>query len=302
MTGLAMHPLLSAAQLGPRVAKVVGAGATAAQRELAARALIPFPGPETWLALYQLWALDAAPHAELAGRTAAELPGPPIFAALADPLLPGPALDFMARRRIGRPDELAVLVRHPQVAAGTLALVARCGPPRACEAIAAAHPRLVAAPAILAALARNPGCSPPSIHAALEIGVRERAPGARGLLHALLSGHVLIDSIEAHRERQRAARSSRAGEDLAPAPPLPPDPAEPAPEGPRGPAPAVLAPAAPARPQATRVGMVLDPNTPLPLAMSLLCHLRRPDLRRVADARRLPAPLIAAARRRLGPA
>lgn len=295
-----MHPLLSDARLGPRVAKVVGLTATAAQRELAARALIPFTGPETWLALYQLWALGAAPHAELAGRTAAELPGPPIFAALADPLLPAPAVDFMARRRLDRADELAVLVRHPQVGAGALALIARCGPARACEAIAMAHPRLLAAPAILAALARNPCCSPPVLHAAVELAARERVPGLRGLLHALLSGHVLKDTLEDHGARRLAARSSRAGDDLAPAPPLPPDPAEPAMGPPHTAGPVILATPAPA--QATRIGMVLDPTTPLPLAMSLLCRLPRPDLRRVADARRLPAPLVAAARRRLGPA
>lgn len=306
-----LHPPLSDARLGPRVSKVVGPGASAAQRELVARALLPLPGAETWLALYQLWALDRPPHAELAGRTAADLPGPAIFAALADPLLPAPALDFMARRRLDRADELPVLVRHPQVDAATLALVARAGPPRACEAIALAHPRLLAAPAILSALARNPRCPPASLRAAVELGARERVPGLRGLLAALLSGHVLHDSCDAHRERLLAAARSRAGEDLAPAPPLPPDPDEPEIPAPVGPAPLAgraprAAPPAPActpvaRPYAARVDQVLDPKTPLPLAMSLLCRLRRADLRRVADARRLPAPLVAAARRRLGP-
>ncbi|MFY0535379.1 hypothetical protein [Nannocystis pusilla] len=213
-----LHPPLSDARLGARLHKLVGPGAGPAQRELAARALIPAPGSDTWLTLYQLWALGHPPHAELAGRTAAELPGPTIFAALADPLLPASALDFMARRRLGHADELAVLVRHPQVHADTLALVARCGPPRACEAIALAHPRLLAAPAILAALARNPRCPSAALHAAVELGARERVPGLRGLLRALLSGHVPHDRSDDHAARQLAALRSRAGEDLASAP------------------------------------------------------------------------------------
>ena len=51
---------------------------------------------------------------------------------------------------------------------------------------------------------------------------------------------------------------------------------------------------------AERLELVLDPRTPLPLAMSQLHRLRVPDLRRVAAARRLPSALSTAARRRLG--
>lgn len=296
-----LHPPLSDARLGGRLAKLVGPGASAAQRELAARALLPAPGSDPWLALYHLWATGLAPHADLAGRTAAELSGPAIYAALADPLLPAPALDFMARRRLAHPDELAVLVRHPQVHADTLALLARCGPPRACEAIAIAHPRLLAAPQILAALARNPRCPAATLHAAVELGARERVPGLRGLRDALLSGHVPHDRSDDHAARLLAALRSRAGEDLDPAPPLPPDPDDlPAPRE----LALVVAPAPAPPPPRTRhvaqVDQVLDPTTPLPLAMSLLWRLRRPDLRRVADARRLARPLVAAARRRLG--
>lgn len=305
---MTVHPPLDATRLGPRVIKLVGPGATPAQRELAARALVPLPGAESWLALYQLWAQDLPPHAGIASRTAGELPSPPILAALADPTLPALALDFMARRRLAQEAELAVLVRHPQVADPTLELLARCGPARVCEAIAAAHRRLLACPSILAALACNPHCPPVALHAALELGARERVPGLAGLRHALLSGHVLIDSHAAHAARVAHARRSAPGEDLAPAPPLPPDPqlaeapalvvaAEPAePEAePEAPPPA-------ARPYAARVDLILDPATPLPLAMSLLRSLRPADLRRVAQARRLPPPLVAAARRRLGPA
>jgi hypothetical protein len=53
---------------------------------------------------------------------------------------------------------------------------------------------------------------------------------------------------------------------------------------------------------AEQVLRVLDPATPLPVAMSLLHRLRAPDLRRVAAAPRLPPALIAAARRRTGAA
>ncbi len=48
------------------------------------------------------------------------------------------------------------------------------------------------------------------------------------------------------------------------------------------------------------LAQVLDPATPLPRAMSLLHRLRVPDLRRVAAARRLAPPLLAAVRRRMG--
>lgn len=292
------HPLLDPARLGPRVTRLVGAGATPAQRELAARALVPLPGAESWLALYQLWAEDRPPHAAIAGRTAGELPSAAILAALADPLLPAPALDFMARRRFAHEAELVVLVRHPQLGADAACLLARCGPARVCEAICAAQQRFLAAPAILSALARNPSCPPASLHAALELGARERAPGLAGLRAALLSGHVLVDSPPDQAAWLARARGSRPGEALEPAPPLPPDPAALAPLAPAGPP--AARPRVEARPYAARVDQILDPSTPLPLAMSLLRGLRPGDLRRVAAARRLPQPLVAAARRRLG--
>ncbi len=294
-----MHPPLDPVRLGPRVTRLVGAGATPAQRELAARALVPLPGAESWLALYQLWAEDRPPHAAIAGRTAGELPSAPILAALADPLLPAPALDFMARRRLAHEAELVVLVRHPQLGTDAASLLARCGPARVCEAICAAQQRFLAAPAILSALARNPSCPPALLHAALELGARERAPGVAGLRAALLSGHVLIDSPPDQAAWLARARGSRPGEALEPAPPLPPDPTALAPTASPEPGPAARPPLE-ARPYAARVDQILDPTTPLPLAMSLLRGLRPGDLRRVAAARRLPPPLVAAARRRLG--
>lgn len=295
-----MHPPLGEARLGARLLKIVGPQATPAMRELAARALVPLIGAETWLALYHLWAVGDEPHAGLAGRTAAELPGPPIFAALADPLVPPPALDFMARRRLARADELAVLVRHPMVADATLELVARCAPARVCEAIAAAHRRLLACPTIAAALACNPNCPPSALHAAVELGARERVPGLRGLQRALLSGHVRPDSPDDHAARLEAAARSRPGDPL-PAPALPPDPADDPDDDPAAPAPVhTQADSPPATPPRPGVDVVLDPKTPLPLAMSLLSRLRAPDLRRVVQARRLPPVLVAAARRRLG--
>jgi hypothetical protein len=293
-----VHPPLGEARLGPRAFKVVGPQSTLAMRELAARALVPLIGAETWLALYHLWAAGDEPHAGIAGRTAAELPGPPIFAALADPLVPPPALDFMARRRLTRADELAVLVRHPMVADATLELVARCGPARVCEVLAAAHRRLLACPTIAAALACNPHCPPSALHAAVEFGARERVPGLRGLQQALLAGHVRPDSKADHAARVDAALRSLPG-DLFPAPPLPPDP-EDAPEPPAPPAPEPVSAAPPPAPARAGVDIVLDPKTPLPVAMSLLSRLRTPDLRRVVQARRLPPVLVAAARRRLG--
>ncbi len=54
------------------------------------------------------------------------------------------------------------------------------------------------------------------------------------------------------------------------------------------------------RTYAARLELVLDPRTPLPLAMGQLHRLRVPDLRRVAAARRLPTALTTAARRRVG--
>jgi len=99
------------------------------------------------------------------------------------------------------------------------------------------------------------------------------------------------------------------------------DPAEIPPPAPRGPVTPARPPAAyralcppepgPAAPTprrrptarrsyAERLALVLDPGTPLPLAMSQLHRLRVPDLHRVAAARRLPSALVAAARRRVG--
>jgi len=66
--------------------------------------------------------------------------------------------------------------------------------------------------------------------------------------------------------------------------------------------PAVRAPSprpTPVSTYAESVTRVLDPRTPLTVAMSLIHRLRPADLRRVAAARHLPDALVTAARRRL---
>ncbi len=75
--------------------------------------------------------------------------------------------------------------------------------------------------------------------------------------------------------------------------------AEPGPPAPPSTAPAPRRPSALGS-YAERLELVLDPGTPLTLAMSQLHRLRAPDLRRIAAARRLPPALVAAARRRVG--
>lgn len=96
----------------------------------------------------------------------------------------------------------------------------------------------------------------------------------------------------------------RGPSSTAPRPPhwTQPEPARPAPPPRPAPPQPRTAPLLrePPRSYAERLELVLDPGTPLSLAMSQLHRLRVPDLRRVAAARRLPPALVAAARRRVG--
>ena len=384
------HAGLDDALLGPRLVRLLAPDSPLPAREMVARGLAPLAGAEPWLALYQLWVRGGPTLAELASRTAGELPAAVMMTALADPHLPPVVLDFMARRRIRSPETLRLVVHHPRVHEGTLGALARAAPEMVCSAIAKNQRRWLACPAIAEQLVRNPCCDRSTAHAVLELGAREGIVGLAELRRRALSGAVLEDSSEAHARATAwmlrsgpndpfpdlgavtspaAGLTLRAGpgsrESLADAAPAPAtrrlhlpglgregsasladlgggdggdgsddlddldlpigddwddeqDPALALPPAPRrpltpgllstpvgSPPPALLRPAvaravSSSLPYAAQVRLVLDPGTPLPLAMSLLHRLRAPELRRVAAGRRLAPALVTAARRRTG--
>ncbi len=389
------HAGLDDAQLGPRLARLLAPDSPLPAREMVARGLAPLAGSEPWLALYQLWVRGGPTLAELASRTAGELPAAVLMTALADPHLPPVVLDLMARRRIRNPETLRLVVYHPRVHEATLGVLARAAPEMVCSAIAKNQRRWLACPAIAEQLVRNPCCDRATAHAVLELGARESIAGLAELRRRALAGATLHDGPEAHARaiawmlrsgpndpfpalgeiaapglslRAGPGPSARVGshahgdapargsrrlqlpgpasdandisdaldgndgnddlDDLDlpigddwddehdPTLALPPAPRRALvvspPPPPAGPPRQLELPRAPStraasRPQtqrsyAAQVSLVLDPATPLPLAMSLLHRLRAPDLRRVAAGRRLAPALIAAARRRRGSA
>jgi len=387
------HAGLDDAQLGPRLARLLAPDSPLPAREMVARGLAPLAGSEPWLALYQLWVRGGPTLAELASRTAGELPAAVLMTALADPHLPPVVLDMMARRRIRNPETLRLIVHHPRVHAATLGVLARAAPEMVCSAIAKNQRRWLACPAIAEQLVRNPCCDRSTAHAVLELGARESLAGLAELWRRALAGATLHDGPEAHARatawmlrsgphdpfpelgeiaapglslrvvpgpRESTARAAGhahadalarvsrrfqlpgpasdandtsdaldASDDLDdldlpigddwdderdPTLALPPAPRRalvlsppPPPAGvprqlelPRTPSTRGAPRPETRRSHAAQVQLVLDPATPLPLAMSLLHRLRAPELRRVAAGRRLAPALVAAARRRTG--
>ncbi|HEY0138862.1 MAG TPA: hypothetical protein VGB85_32475, partial [Nannocystis sp.] len=141
------HAGLDDALLGPRLVRLLAPDSPLPAREMVARGLAPLAGAEPWLALYQLWVRGGPTLAELASRTAGELPAAVVMTALADPHLPPVVLDFMARRRIRGPETLRLVVHHPRVHDSTLGVLARAAPEMVCSAIAKNQRRWLACPA-----------------------------------------------------------------------------------------------------------------------------------------------------------
>jgi hypothetical protein len=141
-------------------------------RMMAARGLVPLPRPaELATVLYQLVASDPA-LAAAAQSSADALPDKVLGAAIADPDIAAPVLDWLAPRARKQPALFEALVLNPAVADTTVVDLAADGSAREVDLIADNEQRLLRCPDIIAAMYANPQARMSTVDRAVELAVR----------------------------------------------------------------------------------------------------------------------------------
>jgi hypothetical protein len=160
---------LDPAALGPDAQKALGSPIT---KMMAARGLAPIADPRDLLAvLYQLAHDGDEKLRSSAHGSAGQLPPPVVAAGLGDPRQDARVLDYFAE--IAATEEnLAIVVRNPATAPATIARLAESGSEGLCDRIADNQERLLANPAIIAALYVNRRARMSTVDHAVELAVR----------------------------------------------------------------------------------------------------------------------------------
>lgn len=164
------------ARLSPAAQKALAPGPG---RLMAARGLLPLPRPaELATVLFQLVVSDPA-TAAAAQASADGLPEKVLIAALADPDIAPPVLDWLAPRTRGVPTLFEALALNPATADVTIVDLAAEGGPREVDLIAGNEQRLLRCPAIIAAMYANPEARMSTVDRAVELAVRNqvKVPG-----------------------------------------------------------------------------------------------------------------------------
>lgn len=204
------HAMLSEAELGPAVSKVVSDSAPPQMRMMAARGLAPLQPRDLLVALYQLWVQGDGKLSEDAARTLEQLPAKILQGALADSALFPGVLDFIARKMAKKDDVLELVLRHPQVDDHTLVAVARVCTERTSELLAQNEQRWLRCPKIAESLYQNPNCKMSTAHRMIELAVRQGVdldlPNMEEIKHALGDG-VPVDPARDEIFREAAGAS-----------------------------------------------------------------------------------------------
>ncbi len=166
------HTPLDPTTLGPDAQRAL---ASDGARMMAARGLAPISRPRDLLALlYQLSVEGNQAVREAAQKTAGELPDALLVGAVEDPALDPRVLDHMAPRLADKPGLMQRLILNPATADETIAEIARRTGPELLDLIAQNEQRLLASPAIIAAMYKNPRARMSTVDRAIELAVRNQ--------------------------------------------------------------------------------------------------------------------------------
>jgi len=206
------HVLLTEAETGPAVWKMVEPDAPAQLQGMVARGLAPLPPRDLVVALYQLWVENQPELADQAAKTVEGLPPSILDGALNDSALHPGVLDFLSRKLRSNVRVLEAIVRHARVDDDTLVGVSRIGPEIICDILAQNQARWLRCPAIVEALYQNPHCRMSVAQRMLELAVREglelKLPNMEEIKQALASkaGDMEVHDDEDDEEEDRQFR------------------------------------------------------------------------------------------------
>jgi hypothetical protein len=166
------HTPLDPATLGPEAQRAL---ASPGSKLMAARGLAPIPNPRDLVAvLYHLAAGSDDKLRSMAEGSVGELPEAVVRGGLADPGQDPRVLDYFAGRLLSSPDLLDVIITNSATQSETVAELAARAPEAQCELIAQNQERLLAAPAIIAALYGNRSARMSTIDRVVELAVRRQ--------------------------------------------------------------------------------------------------------------------------------
>lgn len=169
-----MIPPIDVTTLSAPAQKILAPATPAKLKEMAARAIAPGVKPAELLTI--IVALAQSPDDAVrasADRTLSALPEPLLKAAL-DADLPAATIDELARRLGDRPQEIARLLRMPQVALETVEHLARAGSEAVTEVVATNEERLLAHPRIVELLYFNKHTRASTVDRLVELMTRHK--------------------------------------------------------------------------------------------------------------------------------
>jgi hypothetical protein len=166
------HTLLDIASLGADAQRALAAAPT---RMMAARGMAPIARPVDLVALFYQLSLDGdASVREAATRSAGELPGGLLQAALADQGVDARVLDFFSLRVRNRPELIEAIILNGATADETIAAIASGGDAHTVDLIATNEKRLLRHPDIISAMYMNKNARMSTVDRAIELAVRNQ--------------------------------------------------------------------------------------------------------------------------------
>ena len=158
-------------KLSAQIQKVVGSGAPAAAKMMAAKGLVPMGPQELVTVIYQLSHDPDAKVAQAAVATANHLPERILTGALGDALDPR-VIDFFSTRLVQYPPLVEKVLLNPITADETFVTLGRRLPERELEILAGNQTRLLRHPAIIEAIYFNRNARMSMVDRLLELAVR----------------------------------------------------------------------------------------------------------------------------------
>ncbi len=172
-----LDPPIDIAKLPAAVQRVVGPGAPAPLRMMAARGAAPGLRPEQIATVVVIFAREELAHIDPPAREAAEatlakLPPPILNGAASSPEVPPGVLDVLATLYLDREDIVERILMNPSVALGTVERIAKGGSERITELVATNEERLLKNPSIIQSLYMNKLTRMSTADRVLELAVR----------------------------------------------------------------------------------------------------------------------------------
>jgi len=218
-----LDPPIDIASLPPAVQRVIGPGAPAPLRMMAARGAAPGLRPEQLATVIAVFARQELAHVDAAVREAAEatiakLPPQILDGASSSPEVPGGVLDLLATLYLENEEIVERILMNPSVAIGTVERIAKGGSEKITEIVATNEQRLLEHPTIIQSLYMNKKTRMSTADRVLELAVRNgiqlNIPAYKEAAEAILNELIVAPDAEPTPDDILFAEAQAEGEKL----------------------------------------------------------------------------------------